>query len=127
MIPVVLQKEVIDLKEVGYQIQLKEVGNKIYVIFNDYPLPKGYNLDRTDLLVFTCSMYPSCPFDMFWVDKTLILINGVIPKASTIDTQYNQQWRRYSIHPYNNNKWNPSEDSLSGFLSYINKRLNELI
>jgi len=127
MIPDILQNEITDLEKVGYQIQLKEVGNKIYIVFKDYKLPKGYNIEKTDLLIWTQTMYPSCAFDMFWANSMLTLENGGVPQASTLDIQDNVRWRRFSIHPYNVKAWNPAEDNLKGFMAYINKRLNTLV
>lgn len=127
MIPVELQEEVTDLQEVGYQIVTKVENNKVYLIFKNYHLPQGiYTVDTTDLLVWTGVNYPSCAFDMFWVDNHLLLKGGSIPRgAGHIEPHLGVQWRRFSIHPYNHKPWNPGEDSLLGFLSYINKRLKE--
>lgn len=46
MIPNQLQEEVTSLEKAGYQIQLSEAGNKIYVQFKDFPLPGGIILER---------------------------------------------------------------------------------
>lgn len=126
MIPSELLIEIASLQKVGYQIEFTLVGSRVYIVFKDYKLPKGFNMEKTDLLIWTSTSYPSCAFDMFWVDDELFLSNGQIPQAAQlIESHCSINWRRFSIHPYQNKPWNPSEDSLEGFLSYINKRLNK--
>ncbi|NGF74396.1 hypothetical protein G5B10_00785 [Fluviicola sp. SGL-29] len=127
MIPIQLKEEVADLQKVGYQIQLHEVGNRIYIEFQNFALPIGYNANSTTLIVWTGNQYPRCAFDMFWVDSGLLLENGTIPHAAAhFESHLGKTWRRYSIHPYNFKPWNPCEDSLTGYLTYINQRLNHL-
>ncbi|WP_301401807.1 E2/UBC family protein [Polaribacter huanghezhanensis] len=126
MIPSELLKEIADLQKVGYQIETSLVGSRVYVVFKDYILPSSFNMEKTDLLVWTNTNYPSCAFDMFWVHEKLFLSNGVVPQAAQhIENHCGINWRRFSIHPYQVKPWNPSEDSLEGYISYINKRLNQ--
>ena len=125
MIPEQLKQEVAELMASGYNIELVEEGNRVYIIFRDYKLKEGlYNIGTTDLLVFTTTSYPSSHFDMFWVNQGLTLKNGGIPQsADHIEGYLNRNWRRFSIHPYNAKPWNPNEDSLTGYLSYVHQRL----
>ncbi len=129
MIPSLLLEEVANLKKVGYHISLKEEGNQVFIIFRDFILPiNGYNQANTDLLIWTGTNYPSCAFDMFWVDENLLLSDNKVPKnAEIIQILCKKKWRRFSIHPYSQRRWNPSKDNLEIYLSYINKRLNHLI
>lgn len=128
MIPVQLQEEVADLEKVGYQIRLNEVGNKIYIQFDNYQLPKdGYTSDVTTLIVWTGIQYPRCAFDMFWVDSNLLLADGRVPyTAEHIESHMGKEWRRFSIHPYQHKQWNPNEDNLRAYLVYVDQRLNHL-
>lgn len=125
MIPEQLKQEVAELIALGYKIELVEEGSRVYIIFRDYKLKDGlYNMSTTDLLVFNTTSYPSSHFDMFWVDQSLTLKNGGIPQsAGHIEGYLNRNWRRFSIHPYNAKPWNPNEDSLTGYLSYVHQRL----
>lgn len=128
MIPVLLREEVVELQKLGYQIQLIEVGTRVYIQFDDFPLPEnGYTISSTTLLVWTGINYPSCAFDMFWVQPELLLMGNRVPTAAAhLENHLGKPWRRFSIHPYQQKPWNPAEDSLEGFLSYIHKRLNHL-
>lgn len=128
MIPDELVKDVETLKEQGYDCRLVEDGLKIYVVFTNYPLPPGiYNIDSTDLIIFTTSQYPNAGFDMFWVDEKLKLKGTESPPSSAehIESHLGKNWRRFSYHPYNNKPWNPSEDSVIRHVSYINQRLRK--
>ena len=84
MIPEELLNEIANLQKVGYQIETNLVGQRVYIIFKDFLLPPGFNLVKTDLLIWTNTNYPSCAFDMFWVNQGLLLSNGVIPKNAQL-------------------------------------------
>ena len=125
MIPEDLLKDLDVLTENGFRFQVIPDGPKIYIIFSDFPLPKGlYNTDKTTLLIFTTPHYPIAGFDMFWTDPRLKLKNDSVPKQATeIEQHQGQSWRRFSYHPYNNIHWNPSEDTVVRFIEYIQQRL----
>lgn len=125
MIPEELTKDLELLNKRGYQFEVKEEKNLIYIIFKDFPLPQGlYNIEKTSLLIFTTPHYPNAGFDMFWVDENLKLKNGNIPKqAEAIELHYGMKRRRFSYHPYNAKPWNPSEDNVVTHIEYVNQRL----
>ena len=118
-----------DLKNLNYkpQYELHESNCKIFIIFNDFPLPPNiYNMSKTDLLIYTVPYYPNAGFDMFWVDKDLTLINGNLPRNAELTQNHcNKTWRRFSYHPYELASWNPSEDDVCRYISYVVKRLSE--
>jgi len=125
MIPDELVQDLQVLREQGFEFSLTEENSKIYILFKNYQLPLGkYNIDKTDLLIFTTPHYPNAGFDMFWVDKTLLLNNDGIPKAAeAIERHLDSDWRRFSYHPYNHKPWNPGEDSVISYMSHVQKRL----
>ena len=125
MIPDELIKDLEILKEQGYTFEIVEESPKICIVFKDYPLPAGiYNIEKADFLIFTTPHYPNAGFDMFWVDPKLTLKNNAQPKsAETFENHLGKQWRRFSYHPYNTRPWNPSEDSIISFMSYVQQRL----
>lgn len=125
MIPQQLIEDLKEFAERGYLYEIVESSNKVYVFFKQYPLPEGiFNLDKTDLLVFTTPQYPNSGFDMFWVDENLTLKDGRPPRsAEQFESHLGRRWRRFSIHPYNQKHWNPGEDDISQFMTYVEKRL----
>jgi len=125
MIPEELRKDLEILDSRGFAYDLVEDGPKVYVVFKDFPLPPGiYNMEKTDLLIFTTPHYPNAGFDMFWTNEGLTLKNGGIPKqAEHIELHLGNKRRRFSYHPYNAKPWNPSEDNVARFVEYVQQRL----
>jgi uracil DNA glycosylase len=125
MIPDELVKDLEVLKTRGFSSQIVEENLRIYIIFKDFSLPESvYNMQKTDLLIFTTTQYPNAGFDMFWVDNGLTLKNGGLPKnAEQTESHLGRQWRRFSYHPYQNKKWNPAEDSVVVFIQHVEQRL----
>jgi hypothetical protein len=127
MIPGELTKDLEFLKECGYTFEIVEEGQRIYIIFKDFPLPPGvYCFDKTELMIFTTQFYPNAGFDMFWVDENLKLKNGNPPRnGEALEVYMGKRWRRFSYHPYNAKPWNPSEDSVVSFIGNVQKRLTK--
>jgi hypothetical protein len=125
MIPEELLADLKVLQQRGHVCEITEDGQRIFIVLKDYALPDGiYNLAKTDLLVFTTPHYPNAGFDMFWVNPDLKLRNSGVPKsAESIETYIGKSWRRFSYHPYSAKPWNPSEDSVVSFVSYVGQRL----
>ena len=125
MIPDELNKDIELLKEQGYVNEIVEESGRIYIVFKNYPLPdEVYNLLKTDLLIYTTPQYPNAGFDMFWVDETLTLKNKTLPQnGDSIEVYLGRRWRRFSYHPYNAKPWNPSEDNIVSYMSYVEQRL----
>lgn len=125
MIPEELVKDLEELKEWGYVYDITEDAGRVYVVFKGYPLPNGlYNVDKTDLLVFTTPLYPNAGFDMFWVDQSVVLRSSGAPKSGeSIENHLGKSWRRFSYHPYNAKAWNPSQDNVVSFMAYVDQRL----
>ena len=57
-------------------------GNRIYIVFENYALPAGWNRAQTRLLVLTDVSYPNSKLDMFWTEPGLRLATGAEPQAA---------------------------------------------
>lgn len=127
MIPDELLVDLKVLVDQGFLYELVEDGGRIFVLFKGYALPDGlYNVDKTDLLIYTTPHYPNAGFDMFWVEEKLMLKNGSPPKnGDAVENYLGRNWRRFSYHPYNVKAWNPSEDSVVTFMGYVEQRLRK--
>ena len=80
-----LNHDLEELKDRGLAFEVIQEGEKINILFTDFLLsPNIYNIDKTDLLIFTSNQYPNAGFDMFWVDENLTLKNGSVPKQAEI-------------------------------------------
>lgn len=98
--------------------------SRIYIVFENYPLPEGWNRKTTRLLVISDVSYPNSKLDMFWVDPDLRLCDGRQPQAGeNIETHLNERWQRFSWHV---KKWNPAVDNLITYLDTVNVRLRQL-
>lgn len=115
------------LKEQGYQVEAHSDptnGNRIFVVFEKYQLPTGWNKAETKLLLIADISYPNSKLDMFWTDPDLILASGNTPQAGEVIENYlNQQWRRFSWHVQ---KWNPAVDNIITYLGTVDMRLRQL-
>lgn len=116
-----------DLKRIGPPYEIIDDGPRIFIVFKEYPLPLGiYNLERTDLMIFTTPLYPNAGCDMFWVNESLRLNDGRIPKnGEAVENYMGRMWRRFSYHPYQEKPWDPSNDSVIRFMAYVDQRLGK--
>lgn len=126
-LPPQLEQDLGLLRDRDYKVEALRnppTGNIIYLVFTDYPLPKGWNKPTTKLLLITDISYPNSKIDMFWVDQDLRLADGRIPQAGgTFETYINQTWHRFSWHVQ---KWNPAVDNVISYLGTVDARLRQL-
>ncbi len=126
-LPPQLEADLVQLQEEGYSVSAQRIppgGNQVFVVFEKYPLPKGWNRSETRLLVITDISYPNSKLDMFWVEPGLRLDGGRNPQAGeAIESYIGQQWQRFSWHVQ---KWNPAFDNIKTYLGTIDKRLKDL-
>ncbi len=123
-LPAQLESDLNNLKEQGFQISCQRNGNQIYIVFDKYLLPKGWNKNETKLLLISDISYPNSKLDMFWVDTDIRLADGRVPQAGdTIENHNGTQWRRFSWHVQ---KWNPAIDNVISYLGTVNARLKQL-
>jgi len=121
-LPPKLEKEIEELRS-EYSIDVIEDAEILNVIFKDFPLGEGFNLERTDILLRVPRSYPDSGPDMFWTHPTLTLANGQVPlNADALESYVSKQWRRFSWH---RQSWNPSVDNIHGNMEFIRKRLKE--
>lgn len=126
-LPPQLESDLGILREQGYNVSAHReppTGNQIFVVFEQYPLPKGWNKPETRLLIIADVSYPNSKLDMFWVDEDVRLFDGRTPQAGgTFENYLNQRWHRFSWHVQ---KWNPAVDNLITYLETVKARLRQL-
>jgi hypothetical protein len=115
------------LNDEGWDILVRREppdGNQIFILFEKYPLPAGWNKKETRLLLITDVSYPNSKLDMFWVEPGLKLEGGGTAQAGdAIENHLGQQWQRFSWHVQ---KWNPAVDNVITYLGTVNARLRQL-
>jgi E2/UBC family protein E len=100
--------------------EITEDGSVINLVFQNYPIPPGYNCSSTDLLLRVPRSYPDAGPDMFWTNPSLTLANGAEPQSgNSIETHIGRQWRRFSWHII----WKPTVDNLSAYMHFVRRRL----
>lgn len=118
-----LASEAEELRRRGFAPQLHSQSDGwVFTVFDQYPLPAGFNLQSTSLLVKVPPNYPLGGLDMFWTDPQLRLVCGSLPANTTVENYLGRLWLRFSWHPH---RWNPSSDSLASYLKFIDKRLEQ--
>ena len=99
--------------------RLEECGEQVYVVFAGYPIrSSAYSKSRTDVMIMNTVHYPKTPFDMFFTPVDTTLKGGGLPEGASRARHLDAEWLQWSIHPYNNNRWDPSRDDLSGFMQH---------
>ncbi|MGA2466848.1 MAG: E2/UBC family protein [Thermodesulfobacteriota bacterium] len=126
-LPPQLESDIKTLQEDGWKVSAHRNppdSNQIFIIFEEYPLPPGWNKKETKLLLITDISYPNSRMDMFWVDPDLRLMNGDrIPQAGgLVETYLGQRWQRFSWHVQ---RWNPAIDSIITYLGTVDARLRQ--
>jgi hypothetical protein len=126
-LPPQLESDIKELQDRGFKLVAQRDpsnANRIFIEFETYPLPPGWNKSQTRLLLITDISYPNSKLDMFWVEVNVLLNGDKIPQAGeAIETYDGKQWRRFSWHVQ---KWNPAIDNVSTYLDTVNARLRQL-
>lgn len=107
----------------GLALGFEEKDGLVYVTFDCYPIPSpAYDRDRTRLMIFNTTEYPKTAFDMFFTDPGVRLNSGRMPEGTSIANHLGGEWLQWSIHPYNDGRWDPGRDDLDGFMDYVERR-----
>jgi len=123
-LPPQLEIDLSKLKADGFDVTAQRDGNQIFVVFERYPIPPGWNKSETRLLLITDIGYPNSKIDMFWTERDFMLAGNRMPQAGdAIQAFLGNQWRRFSWHVQ---KWNPAVDNIKTYLETVNARLKQL-
>jgi hypothetical protein len=118
-----LSLEAEELRQRGLALQLHpQADGWVFTVFDQYPLPSGFNQQSTSLLIKVPPNYPLGGMDMFWADPQLKLAGGSMPANTSVEENLGRPWLRFSWHPH---RWNPSSDSLISYLKFIEKRFEQ--
>jgi len=131
-LPPQLEADIKTLSDQGFKVSAHRDStnaNRIFVVFEQYPLPTGWYKKETHLLLMTDISYPNSKLDMFWVDPDVKLEGDRIPQAGEAIEKYrdkdgtDKDWRRFSWHVA---KWNPAVDNIITYLGTVDARLRQL-
>jgi len=105
-------------------------SNLSFIIVPDFPLPAGWNVDKTELMLEIPAGYPVTPPDNFYVSEGLrVKATGVAPVSYEDEEKFCKKWGRFSWHL--GGKWSPHAepqdgDNLLTFLLTAEKRLRRI-
>ena len=118
-----IKKDIDQLAEI-YSIRKIIDDNPIIVIIENFPLPIGFKISHTELLLQIPIAYPNSGLNMFWVDEEAVPKDKILPFKIHHDIMDNKNWFRYSWHPTN---WTPGSDNLLSFIEFINRGLIQVL
>ena len=122
-LPPKLEAELATLR-LQHTIEVAEDPDFVSLVFKDFRLGEGFNVEHSNLLIRIPRSYPDAAPDMFWVDRNVALANGAVPlNADSIETHLSREWRRFSWH--RQQPWNPTVDNIYAYVEFITRRLRE--
>lgn len=97
------------------------------IVIKDYPLPAGFDVKNSDLLIRLQPGYPDVPPDMWWFDPPARRADGrPIPATEVIEQHLGRGWQRWSRH-LSAGQWRSGIDCLESYLALLNKELKNSI
>lgn len=97
------------------------------VVMPQWPLPRGFDRDASDLLLRLSPGYPDVHPNMWWFDPPVHLADGQeLPATSVVETYLGRTWQRWSRH-FNRAQWQSGVDGLESFLALIRQDLERSV
>ncbi|MBR8842859.1 multiubiquitin domain-containing protein [Pseudoalteromonas sp. JC3] len=90
------------------------------VVIYDYPIIKGYSVDKTDVYFQIPPSYPMTQIDMAYFYPSLQRLDGKQINCTTQDNFDGKTWQRWSRHRTSSNPWRPGLDSIETHIAYMN-------
>ncbi len=94
-------------------------SNESGLLIKNYPLPEGYDCDKSDLMLLIPPAYPTAGLDMFYFDPPIQYQNSTKPDAVSTETHFERSWQRWSRHY----QWEPGNH---GMATHIQRTKNTL-
>lgn len=118
------QHDVDYLDSQGFQWETLVESNLRWLIIHNYPVPKGYTVERTSVALNIDLHYPTTQIDMAYFNPSLDKVNGRGINAIAIQAIDGKQWQRWSRHR-SSTPWLPGEDDVSTHLGMFDNILNQ--
>ena len=97
------------------------------VVMPQWPLPRGFDRDESDLLIRLSPGYPDVPPDMWWFSPPVHLANGQdLPATNAVEGYLGRSWQRWSRH-FSGGQWQSGVDGLESFLALIRQNLERSV
>ena len=97
------------------------------VVMPQWPLPRGFDRDESDLLIRLSPGYPDVPPDMWWFSPPVHLPNGQdLPATNAVEGYLGRSWQRWSRH-FSGGQWQSGVDGLESFLALVRQNLERSV
>ena len=97
------------------------------IVMRQWPLPRGFDRNESDLLVRLRPGYPDVPPDMWWFSPPVRLANGQdLPATNAVEAHLGRHWQRWSRH-FSGGQWQSGVDGLESFLALIRQNLERSV
>jgi Prokaryotic E2 family E len=107
----------------GFRYTLAMEGNFLALTIHTFPIPPGYCVAASDLLILLPGGFPEAVPDMWWFDPPVMFPNGSNPpQADVRQTMIGRQWQRFSRH-FGNDDWRPGRSGVESYATLITKNL----
>ena len=100
------------LDGLGLPWEVLAVGNVLWLVVHDHPLPPGYTAGTTSVAVRLLPGYPTTALDMAYFYPHLQRADGrAIQRAQIRQALDGETWQGWSRHRPRSNPWQPGVDS----------------
>ena len=100
--------------------KISEGNGKFGLLIEDFPIPNGYTMGKSTLLVLIPSGYPGSALDMFYFNPPLNRSDGSPTDALASEVHFGREWQRWSRHY----QWQPGIDTVVTHIEYVKNELN---
>ncbi len=100
---------------------ISDGGAKSALLIESFPIPSGYDLKTTTLMILIPSGYPGTSLDMFYFNPPLVRSDGAEIPSLTKEAHFDITWQRWSRHY----TWEPGRDSLTGHVEFVKRKLHD--
>ncbi len=105
------------------QVDTIKEGNLTWLIFRDFKIPEGYNVEVADAAIMLPPHYPATQLDMIYFNPPLARIDGKQIRTLSNQPIEGKSFQRWSRHRTTLNKWNPEIDDIESHLDLMNSCL----
>ena len=99
--------------------KVAEGNGKYGLLIADFPIPKGYAVEKCTLMVLVPSGYPGSMLDMFYCYPPLSKSDGSPINALASENHFGRTWQRWSRHYL----WQPGIHSIITHIEWIKSQL----
>lgn len=108
------------LQKSGLKWEALVEQDRRWLLIFDYPIPDGYNVGKTTLLLEIPLPYPAAQIDMFYTYPPLSLQSGrAIDRTQVRATVHGIEYHGWSRHRGDRSPWDPSSDNVITHLALV--------